>query len=456
MKQEHAVVVGGSIGGLLAAFGAAGSFERVTIVERDQLVDGVDARKGAPQGRQPHAFLPIGMKLISEFIPDLRDQLIAAGCPTQDEIRDIPYISSEGWRMRIDSPLESIGFRRPLLETVIRQNLLKLPNVEVHAGSVIGLIAKDNLVTGVRLKSGEVLECDLTIDATGRSSQAPKWMEELGYDRPAEKHVRAYMGYSSQLVRLPDGALPDGTKGLAAMPFPGHHTGGLIFPQDNGLHIILGVGMMKAYPPGDRESLLEYLDAAPTPLLGQIARQSEPVSDVSTYRVSGSQFRLWHQLDLRPDGFVVTGDAVASFNPIYAQGMSQAAQGGIALRDALSNAHEDPRPLPVRFQEGLAKFTEVAFAMAGMADAFYEGAEVEGMEPPDPAELEYFMNLERLSAEDPDVLLELAEATYSMELERLETVEIRAKVQAWVDSGKPQTKTFDPAEIPGVASIVRG
>lgn len=455
MKQEHAVVVGGSIAGLLAAFGAAEGFKRVTIVERDQLVDGVDARKGAPQGRQPHAFLPIGMKLISEFIPDLRDQLIAVGCPTQDEIRDIPYISSEGWRMRVDSPVESIGFRRPLLETVIRQNLLKLPNVEVCAGSVIGLIAAGNAVTGVRLKSGEIIESNLTIDATGRSSQAPKWMEELGYDRPAEMHVRAYMGYSSQLVRLPEGALPDGAKGLAAMPFPGHHTGGIIFPQDNGLHIILGVGMMKAYPPGDRESLLEYLDAAPTPLLGQIARLSEPVSDVSTYRVSGSQLRLWHQLERRPDGFVVTGDAVASFNPIYAQGMSQAAQGGVAMRDVLRNADEDARPLPVRFQEALAKFTDVAFAMSGMADAFYEGAEIEGMAAPNPAEMEYFNNLEQLATESPDVLLALVQATYSMELERLETEEIKTEVQAWIDSGRAVTNK-DSARLPRVTATVGG
>ncbi|ANS31897.1 hypothetical protein R1CP_36455 (plasmid) [Rhodococcus opacus] len=455
MRQEHAVVVGGSIAGLLAAFGAVEGFDRVTIVERDQLVDGVDPRKGAPQGKQPHACLPIGMKMISEFIPDLRDQLIAAGCPTLDEIRDIPYISSEGWRMRFDSPVESIGFRRPLFETVIRRNLLKLSNVEVRAGSVVGLVATGGVVTGVRLKSGEVIECDLTIDATGRASQAPKWMEELGYERPAEMHVRAYMGYSAQLVRLPEGALPDGARGLAAMPFPGHHTGGIIFPEDNGLHMILGVGMMKAYPPGDREALLEYLDAAPTPLLGQIARQSEPVSDVSTYRVSGNQLRLWHQLERRPDGFVVTGDAVAAFNPIYAQGMSQAAQGGIAMRDALRNVAEDPRPLPVRFQEGLAKFTDVAFSMSGMADAFYDGAEIEGMEPPDHAEMEYFTNLEQLATEDPDALLALVYATYSMELERLETDEIKAKVQAWVDSGRSVINN-DSTRLPRVTETVRG
>lgn len=455
MTREHAVVIGGSVAGLLAAFGAASGFEQVTIIERDELTDGAEPRKGVPQGRQPHACLPIGLRMVSEFIPDLREQLIAAGCPTLDEIRDIPYVSSEGWRLRVDGPVESIGFRRPLFEWVIRKNLLRLPNVEVRVGSVVGLEANDGVVTGVRLQSGEVVASDLVVDASGRGSKAPRWMEQLGYDAPEEWHVRAYMGYAGQLVRLPEGVMPSGARGLAAMPFPGHHTGGILFPQDNGLYMMLGVGMMKSYPPGEREALLDYLDAAPTPVLGQIARQSEPVGAVATYRVNGNQLRLWHRLESRPDGFVVTGDAVASYNPIYAQGMSQAAQGGIALRDALLNESNDPRPLTVRFQEGLAEFTDVAFAMSGMADAFYEGAEIEGMEPPDPAEMELFTHLEQLATEDPDVLIALVLATYSMELERLETDEIKERLESWVASGRSVTNN-DLTRIPGVTATVGG
>ncbi len=228
------------------------------------------------------------------------------------------------------------------------------------------------------------------------------------------------------------------------MPFPGHHTGGILFPQDNGLHMMLGVGMMKNYPPGEREALLDYLEQAPTPVLGQIARLSEPVSDVATYRVNGNQLRRWHQLDRRPDGFVVTGDAVASFNPIYAQGMSQAAQGGISLRDALRNEAEDPRPLAVRFQESLAQFTDVAFAMSGMADAFYDGAEIEGMDPPDPAEMEFFTHLEQFATEDPEVLVALVQATYSMELELLETDSIKSAVAAGSSPDEQSPTTISP------------
>src|SRR3954451_24931943 len=98
MSRQHAIVIGGSVTGLFAAFGAAEGFERVTILERDELVFTTQARKGAPQGAHTHALLQNGFEMVKDFIPDLREQLLAAGCPGFDEVRDIPYLSSEGWR----------------------------------------------------------------------------------------------------------------------------------------------------------------------------------------------------------------------------------------------------------------------------------------------------------------------------------------------------------------------
>ncbi len=287
------------------------------------------------------------------------------------------------------------------------------------------------------------------IDATGRGSQAPRWVEELGYEAPAERHVRAFMGYAAQQVRVPEGLIPEGAKGIAAMPWPGQHRGGILIPADNGVHMLTAVGMMKDYPPSDPEALLDFLDDAPTPILGELARQCEPVSDIATYRVPGNQFRLWHRMEARPDNFLVTGDAVASFNPIYAQGMSQAAHGGVALRAALRNESNDPRSLADRFQEAHARFTEVAFSMSGLADAFYDDAEIEGMEKPDVAEMEYFTRLEQLATEDPDVLMALVVATYSMKPELLEDDELQRKAQSWSEAGRTVVNN-DPGRMPAV------
>jgi flavin-dependent dehydrogenase len=66
---SHAVVIGGSMAGLLAARVLASHFERVTLVERDALPEGMDARKGVPQGRMPHVMLPRGQRTWSGYSP---------------------------------------------------------------------------------------------------------------------------------------------------------------------------------------------------------------------------------------------------------------------------------------------------------------------------------------------------------------------------------------------------
>src|SRR6516162_1459312 len=54
---DHALVIGGSMAGLATARVLADHFERVTLVERDELPDSVEHRKGVPQGRHLHGLL---------------------------------------------------------------------------------------------------------------------------------------------------------------------------------------------------------------------------------------------------------------------------------------------------------------------------------------------------------------------------------------------------------------
>ena len=73
MRQigEHAVVLGASMAGLLAARALAEAYERVTVVERDTLPVAGPARKGVPQGRHVHALLPRGQQVVDELFPGL-------------------------------------------------------------------------------------------------------------------------------------------------------------------------------------------------------------------------------------------------------------------------------------------------------------------------------------------------------------------------------------------------
>ena len=57
---DHAIVIGGSITGLVTARVLADHFARVTIVERDRFPDQPEFRKGVPQSRHLHALLERG------------------------------------------------------------------------------------------------------------------------------------------------------------------------------------------------------------------------------------------------------------------------------------------------------------------------------------------------------------------------------------------------------------
>jgi 2-polyprenyl-6-methoxyphenol hydroxylase-like FAD-dependent oxidoreductase len=150
------VVIGGSVAGLTAARALSESFDRVTIVERDVLPDGPELRPGVPQGRQLHVLLPVGAEAMDEFFPGLTQELADLGCPTFDEVLDTPWFGAQGWRARREADVKLIGFRRPLLEHVVRQRVRALANVEVLHGTVTGLLASEDAsrITGVSYAAG--------------------------------------------------------------------------------------------------------------------------------------------------------------------------------------------------------------------------------------------------------------------------------------------------------------
>ena len=61
---ERAIVIGGSITGVLAGRVLSDYFDNVTILERDNVSDGSEPRKGVPQGRHVHTLYGAGADVI--------------------------------------------------------------------------------------------------------------------------------------------------------------------------------------------------------------------------------------------------------------------------------------------------------------------------------------------------------------------------------------------------------
>src|SRR5437899_957572 len=89
---SHAVVLGGSMAGLMTARVLLNRFEQVTLVERDSFPAMGDHRKGVPQARHSHGLLASGSAAIERMFPGARDELVALGAMAGDLQRDGRFI----------------------------------------------------------------------------------------------------------------------------------------------------------------------------------------------------------------------------------------------------------------------------------------------------------------------------------------------------------------------------
>ncbi|MGW5106109.1 NAD(P)/FAD-dependent oxidoreductase [Nocardia sp. NPDC004123] len=455
MPLDHAVVLGGSIAGLLAAAALSDSFAVITIVERDELEDTPALRRGVPQGTQVHQLMSLGLDRIEQLLPDFAQDLLDNGCEQYDAASMLPFWTPEGWGARAVGGIGVIGFLRPTFEWLLRRRVFALSNVRVVKGVATSLISTDDRtrVTGVKVRGAEIdeISADLVVDATGRGSKSGNWLEDLGYDRPEEQHIRPFMGYATMVVRFPDGVLPDGMRGLGAPPHPGNTKGGSFQPCGDGNHVVAACGMARDYPPGELDALLDFLDQAPSPLLGAFARKAEVVTPPTTYQMIGSQRRLWEQLDRRPEGFVVVGDAVTSFNPLYGQGMTMAALAATILKDVVAESGGEIAGIAEKVSRDLAPWSDIAFGMAAGQDSFYAGTEFVNFEPPCEDTRQAQSLILQVATADTEVMLALRRAAYYMDPTVLQTESVQSKIKEWSNSGRtPSAAATDPNHIPDI------
>lgn len=450
MENGSVVVAGGGISGLLAAAAASSYVDRVLIVEKDTLPETPGPRRGVPQGRQVHALLAAGQDAMAQLLPGIVDDFEAAGARMVDSPADLAVFGSQGWAGRVRSGTRAVMMRRPQLEHVMRTRVLSLPNVEVVTASITGLTASEDRsrITGVRLLGDEIIEAGLIIDATGRVSRSPEWLREFGYSAPEEKEMRSHIGYATVEARLPEGVLPEGVAGVLAHPHPGNCRGAAVVPADNGVYLIAGLGMLDQDPPKDVDGFLAHLDAAPSPIVGEIARKAEFLGPVVPYRIRGSRRRMWEELEPMPEGYLVVGDAVMAFNPLYGQGMSVAACEALALAHIL----EQDRTLATagrRAQRAMTDVIDTVFAMAVSTDGAYEGAELIGVQRPSAEDAAAGAALSQLATEDPEVALATKRYAHYFDRDALRTPMIAAKLAAWREQGRTVVHN-DPTVVPGL------
>jgi 2-polyprenyl-6-methoxyphenol hydroxylase-like FAD-dependent oxidoreductase len=370
-----AVVVGASMGGLCAARVLSERFDEVLVLDRDTLPDGPQWRRQVPQGRQPHLLLVAGARLLEGWFPGIVAELESGGAVDVDVSADFYWHDGGGLWRRPPSDLSCPAMSRPFLERIVRQRVEAIPNVTIRdetAVAGIDLDPAERCVSGVRIDGGTAVACDLVVDATGRQARSLTWLEQHGYAPPATSIVEVDTRYVSRLYRRSDRPQRD-WKAAAVINEPGSKRLSIALPIEGDRWIVMFGGLNGESAPTEGDHMLAYARSYEAPVIAQIMEASEPITEPVTHRFPANQRRHVERLRRFPSGWVLLGDAVCSFDPIYGQGMTSAAQQAQALGECLDRSGAPDRAFARRYFKAAGRIVSVPWSIAVGNDFGYDG-----------------------------------------------------------------------------------
>ncbi|MFJ5677295.1 FAD-dependent monooxygenase [Streptomyces sp. NPDC093097] len=373
-----AVVLGGGFTGMLAA-AALSAYADVIVVERERLPRTPVLPTDLPQPRHTHLLAVDGARVVEGLLPGTVERWLAAGArrlttPSEPSGPLLPGRPARRVRTR-----EVLACSRDLLDRVVRDRVPALPGVSVlDSTEAEHLTGTAEHVTGVWVRdtlNDETyrLDADLVVDATGRASTTPGRLAALGLP-PVPEDVRdSGIGCATRLFRAPAGqencpvltARSDpGTGGApAAGPSrPAAQTATLV-PIEGGRWLVTLTGSGTERPSERADRFVPFARRIHA-VIGDLIADAEPLSEVRLTRDTTSRRLRYEQLPNWPTGFVALGSAVASVTPDYGQGLSLAAYGATALREALRRYGLDDPALARRVQRTVGRLVEAPWALA--------------------------------------------------------------------------------------------
>lgn len=387
---RRAVVLGGSVAGLMAARVLSEHAEEVLILERDENGAGAEPRPGVPQGSQVHALLPAGVVQLERWFPGFTEEAVAGGAvtPPPDGSQTRMFMNGtprahppevQEWPVLVST--------RPFLEAQVRRRTLAIKNVRQVTGRADGLVFDGDRVTGASYQpegadSPVTVEADFVVDAMGRSSRLGDWLEAGGWERPPMRRMPIKLNYATTLFRYDESITNlcnvTSQAGADVTPDGAARIGGFLRVEgDRWIMLVSGYGDDR--PSRDPQDFITRCRRDFPTEFGDIAERAEMIGEVLTYHQADSRRRDFHALRRFPAGLIATGDAVASFNPVYGQGMTSATLHASCLSAYLRDEPSLREPAKAYFDQ-VRIVVDAAWQISTFADL--ELPHVHGPYPP--------------------------------------------------------------------------
>ncbi|MBA2937592.1 FAD-dependent monooxygenase [Paenibacillus sp. CGMCC 1.16610] len=392
-KASKAIVIGGSMAGLMTARVLSSYYEEVLLIDKDEFPQQPADRNGTPHGFHPHRFTQRGKMITEQLFPGYEEDLVALGSPSS--LHKTVHMMNQYGTVEAPYQRNDMKFSRAVLEWVIRGRVRKIPNVQLlEEHDVIGLHTSRNhtAVTGIQVRQrGAGIKhdymADLVVDASGRSSKLTQWLKEFGYDVPSPDRMKAAIGYSTRRYNVPAHMKHLIEKwdviNIMGQPVQGTFTGVFSFIENEVAEMLL-YRPGGHYPPTNPEDFEREVAQLPSPLIGEILSELEPITPPKGFRVPELYRHHYDQMDKWPDGLLVLGDAYCIYDPIFGQGMTVAAIEADLLDTMLQERQNHSEP---HFEQRVLRtFQEKAITPAWWlncaADMQWDGVEYEaGSEP---------------------------------------------------------------------------
>ena len=366
-----AVVVGGSIAGIASAKALTERFDQVIVLEKDRQHLRMEGRPGAAQGWHLHHLLTAGRNELEKLFPGIIDDMVREGAFNVDMASQYHLRLAGSWKKRVKGDIQITCAGRPLLEWCVRRRLDAEPKVKYHYDSEVQDLVYDastNTVVGIAVGDGngglEVIPAELVVDASGKNTRMPEFLERIGMARPELEQDILNCFYSSMWFHVPpERQWTDKVMEICFSYRPNEETYAAQYYVDSSRTVLCSslIEYNCYSPPRNEQEFREFAKRMQSPLVAQNIEGLEPASPVHNFRMPQMQRYRYEKLQRLPNAMVVVGDAYTSTDPVAGLGMTITLQEVARLQELLQRCAPGSPELVKRYFRKIAKIADGAW-----------------------------------------------------------------------------------------------